>query len=190
MTTEPKNRQLLVMGVVLMVLLLAGVVLMKDRQSSGQVAQDAAGTIAPAARYRADKSAGVSAPVPVTDANAPSTPAGPQVDQSANAANAAKASAAANAADGIPSDLRLKRDVHRRLTLPNGMKIYSFKYRWSDQTYLGVMAQDLLARPAWRGAVVTRPDGYYAVNYAKLGLKMATWQEWQSKGISAIQATP
>lgn len=86
------------------------------------------------------------------------------------------------------SDIRLKRDIHLLATLDNGMKIYSFKYFWSNTAYVGVMAQDLLANPAWRDAVITSPNGFYAVNYGTLGLKMVTLEEWQARGLASIKS--
>jgi hypothetical protein len=86
------------------------------------------------------------------------------------------------------SDIRLKQNVHLLATLENGLKIYSFKYLWDDATYVGVMAQDLLANPAWRDAVVTLPNGFYAVDYAMLGLRMATLEAWQAQGVAAIRS--
>jgi hypothetical protein len=34
------------------------------------------------------------------------------------------------------------------------------------------MAQDLLKNPTWKNAVITKANGFYAVNYEMLGLKM------------------
>jgi opacity protein-like surface antigen len=85
------------------------------------------------------------------------------------------------------SDIRLKRDIDLLTTLDSGMKIYSFKYLWDDTTYVGVMAQDLLENPAWRDAVITSPNGFYAVNYGALGLKMVTLEEWQAQGLASIK---
>jgi hypothetical protein len=84
------------------------------------------------------------------------------------------------------SDIRLKRDIRLLTTRENGLKIYSFKYLWSDTEYVGVMAQDLLLNAAWRDAVVTSPNGYYAVDYTKLGLKMTTLEDWTARGFAAI----
>lgn len=86
----------------------------------------------------------------------------------------------------LPSDMRLKRDIELLATLDDSMKIYSFKYLWSDEIYVGVMAQDLLANPVWKNAVFTKPNGFYAVDYAMLGLKMATLEEWRTSGIASI----
>jgi hypothetical protein len=87
---------------------------------------------------------------------------------------------------GNASDIRLKRDIRLLVTLPDGMKIYAFKYLWSDAVHVGVMAQDLLENPIWRGAVVTKANGFYSVNYAMLGLRMVTLKEWNKSGLAAI----
>ena len=68
----------------------------------------------------------------------------------------------------------LKRSIHLLASLHSGIKIYAFKYLWSDVVYVGVMAQDLLKNPTWKDAVITKDNGFYAVNYAMLGLKMTT----------------
>jgi hypothetical protein len=87
---------------------------------------------------------------------------------------------------GTPSDKRLKRSIHLLARLHSGMKIYSFKYLWSDVVYVGVMAQDLLKNPTWNDAVITKANGFYAVNYAMLGLKMTTLAQWKKDGIASI----
>lgn len=84
------------------------------------------------------------------------------------------------------SDARLKRDTTLLAVLDDGMQIYSFKYMWSDAAYVGVMAQDLLKNPAWCGAVVTGANGYYRVNYHKLGLRMVTLDVWNEHGLAAV----
>ena len=50
-----------------------------------------------------------------------------------------------------------------------GRSIYEFSYRNdpAQHRYRGVMAQEVLDVP---GAVVTMPNGYYAVNYTALGI--------------------
>ena len=89
-----------------------------------------------------------------------------------------------------PSDLRLKKDVVLLATLADGIKVYSFKYLWDDVVHVGVMAQDLLADPAHAHAVVSMANGYYAVDYAKLGLRMATLEEWEARGKAALLSRP
>ena len=68
------------------------------------------------------------------------------------------------------SDIRVKRDVVRVGTAPNGLPLYHFKYLWSDQTYQGVMAQDVLSHTP--EAVQHKAFGLMKVNYGMLGLDM------------------
>lgn len=69
------------------------------------------------------------------------------------------------------SDARLKTDIRRTGTAPNGLPLYRFRYIGMSTEYEGVMAQDVLKlRP---DAVVER-FGFYAVDYGKLGLEMKT----------------
>lgn len=84
------------------------------------------------------------------------------------------------------SDRRLKRDIMLLATLGNGMNIYSFRYNWSDTVYVGLMAQDLLLNSAWRHAVVRQVNGYFAVNYGALGLRMTTLADWKRNGLAAV----
>jgi hypothetical protein len=77
----------------------------------------------------------------------------------------------------LPSDIRLKRDIVRIARLDNGLGLYRFRYLNSDEIYVGVMAQEVaLIRP---DAVELLPDGYHLrVIYARLGMKLQTWEEW------------
>ena len=84
-------------------------------------------------------------------------------------------------ADDRFSDRRLKKDVIHLLTLDNGIRLYSFRYTWSnDFEYVGVMAQDLLLHPLFREAVTLENNSFYSVDYKRLGLKMITLSEWQT----------
>jgi len=84
------------------------------------------------------------------------------------------------------SDVRLKRDIRKvgfdaRLNLP----IYSWRYITGDPArYVGVMAQELLARPDLRRAVRMTDQGplagFYAVNYAALGLRFIPEDEYRA----------
>lgn len=77
----------------------------------------------------------------------------------------------APAASGVVvSDIRLKADIEQVGVASNGLPIYNFRYLWSDARYQGVMAQDVLK--AFPDAVHTMPDGFLAVKYAMLGMKM------------------
>ena len=74
------------------------------------------------------------------------------------------------------SDIRLKHDVVKLGTLGNGIGIYRFRYNWSDQAYVGVMAQEvqtIMPEAVRRGA-----DGYLRVNYDKVGVLFQTWEAW------------
>lgn len=83
-----------------------------------------------------------------------------------------------SAPGGAASDIRLKLDIADVGQLDNGIKLYSFRYFWSDQVYVGVMAQQVAAIVP--DAVVMQPNGYLAVYYDRLGLKMQTWEQWQA----------
>ena len=75
-----------------------------------------------------------------------------------------------------PSDVHLKREVVRVGQLGNGIGLYRFKYLWSEQDYVGVIAQEVAS--AVPDAIVQGADGYLRVNYERLGLKFQTWEEW------------
>ena len=90
----------------------------------------------------------------------------------------------------VSSDRRLKREIVHLATLDNGIRLYRFKYLWSDQVHVGVMAQDLLADETFRQAVVMMPEGFYAVNYAMLGLTMTTLEEWEQAGRASVRLAP
>lgn len=68
------------------------------------------------------------------------------------------------------SDRRLKRDIERIGTRPDGLGVYAYRYLWSPLRHIGVMAQEVLrVKP---GAVVRMEggplSGYLAVNYGAL----------------------
>jgi len=77
------------------------------------------------------------------------------------------------------SDLRLKEDIFPLERLGNDLGLYRFRYKWSKQQYVGVMAQEVAeTNPE---AVVSGSDGYLRVDYGRLGLRMMTWDEWVAK---------
>jgi hypothetical protein len=85
------------------------------------------------------------------------------------------------------SDIRVKQDIQPLGDVGAILPLYSFKYLDEDTEYVGVMAQDVLkVRP---DAVVTGEDGFYRVNYAKLGLRMVTRAEWD-RSQDAVFAAP
>jgi hypothetical protein len=76
----------------------------------------------------------------------------------------------------VASDIRLKRDIEPIGQLTNGLGLYSYRYLWDDTVYVGVMAQEVAeVVPA---AVLCGADGFLRVDYARLGLKLLTWDEW------------
>lgn len=69
-----------------------------------------------------------------------------------------------------PSDVRLKTDIDLVGSTVFGLPLYQFRYLDGPDRFEGVMAQDVLkVRP---DAVLTRSDGHYLVDYAKLGIAM------------------
>jgi Chaperone of endosialidase len=77
---------------------------------------------------------------------------------------------------GQASDIRLKRDITQVRKLDSGIILYRYRYLWSDTTYVGVMAQEVAAvKPE---AVLRGADGYLRVDYARLGLRLQTWDQW------------
>jgi hypothetical protein len=75
-----------------------------------------------------------------------------------------------------PSDTRLKRDITQVGEVDDGIGLYRYRYLWSDTIYVGVMAQEVAAvvpEAVQRGA-----DGYMRVDYARLGLRLQTWDQW------------
>jgi RHS repeat-associated protein len=83
----------------------------------------------------------------------------------------------------VLSDRRLKRDIVLLKRLDSGVGLYRFRYLWSDQVYVGVIAQE--AAKKFPEAVTRGRDGYLRVNYSRLGLKMMTWEEWQRSALSS-----
>ena len=76
----------------------------------------------------------------------------------------------------IVSDERLKRDIVLLDYLPSGLGLYRYRYLWSDTVYVGVMAQEVAE--VMPDAVVIGSDGYLRVDYARLGFRMMTWDQW------------
>jgi hypothetical protein len=78
------------------------------------------------------------------------------------------------------SDIRLKRDIALVGRRDDGLGLYSFRYLWSDIVYVGVMAQEVaLVHP---DAIVRGDlDDYLSVDYGRLGLRLMTLSEWDTK---------
>lgn len=85
----------------------------------------------------------------------------------------------------VTSDLRLKRDIIYLGLTYSGIRIYKFKYIWSNVEYVGVMAQDVIYTHP--DAVITDKWGYYKVDYDMLDLKFMTHEEWQRNLINKVK---
>lgn len=68
------------------------------------------------------------------------------------------------------SDIRLKTSIERVGTTVRSLPLYRFNYIDRDGRYEGVMAQDVIA--VMPEAVIMGADGYYRVNYTRLGQRM------------------
>jgi len=86
---------------------------------------------------------------------------------------------------GIPSDVRLKRDMVKVGRLDNGIGLYRYRYRRGEQVYVGVMAQEVLR--VVPEAVVLGEDGHLRVDYARLGLRLMLWEEWAAANSEPFQ---
>jgi hypothetical protein len=106
----------------------------------------------------------------------------------ANMAAAAGATGGATTVTGPgTSDRRLKRNIESTGRFFKGMELFRFQYIWSDQTYVGFMAQDIMG--SHPEAVSTDQNGFYRVNYAALGTQMYTLEQWESKHAENLQLT-
>ncbi|CEJ14906.1 hypothetical protein BN1110_05241 [bacterium YEK0313] len=75
------------------------------------------------------------------------------------------------------SDIRLKHNIERVGTSPDGHALYAFDYVWGGPRRVGVMAQEVMAsRPE---AVIRTASGYLMVDYSRLGFGMTTYADWQ-----------
>ena len=88
----------------------------------------------------------------------------------------AEDSAALVCLSACPSDIRLKRDVAPVGRIADGINLYRYRYLWSDTIQVGVMAHEVAATTP--DAVHRGADGYLRVDYARLCLRMRTWDEW------------
>lgn len=86
------------------------------------------------------------------------------------------------------SDRTLKENVEHLGETARGFKLYAFdyvdRYDLPAGRFVGVMAQDLLQEHP--EAVVTTENNQYAVNYSALGLRMATYEQWEQSGLAAV----
>jgi Chaperone of endosialidase len=88
------------------------------------------------------------------------------------------------------SDSRLKTHVKRVGGAAEGLNLYDFRYIGEDSEFRGVMAQELLADERNRHAVKAGADGYYRVDYARLGLASLVTDEMRAAGERAARRAP
>lgn len=82
----------------------------------------------------------------------------------------------------VASDRRLKTDVQPLHVTENGIRLYAYRYVWSSEMQVGVMAQDLLDHPEFAAAVSLSEGGFYVVDYAALGLDLpVALAQWQAE---------
>lgn len=72
--------------------------------------------------------------------------------------------------EGNGSDARLKTDITRVGTTETGLGLYTWRYHGQLEIWEGVIAQDVLRSNP--DAVMTQANGFYAVDYGRLGLQM------------------
>ena len=87
-----------------------------------------------------------------------------------------------------PSDIRLKQEIAPAGTLPNGLRLYSWRYLGGKHRFTGVMAQDLLADPRFARAITRDADGLMRVDYAAIGYAPANFDTMLAEGEQAIAA--
>ncbi|HEY0851133.1 MAG TPA: caspase family protein [Bradyrhizobium sp.] len=161
-------------------------------QAASNAASAAAGNAASrAAAAAASNAAGRAASTAASNAagRAASSAASNAASKAASsAASRAASSAASNAASRIPSDIRLKQDVHQLGVTERGLRLYRYRYIGDDTIYVGVMAQEVAQRvPA---AVSRGDDGYLQVDYRLLGLDFLTWRDWTLRHSARTEDAP
>jgi len=92
----------------------------------------------------------------------------------------------------VLSDIRLKKNIQYLYTSEMGIDVYRFQYMWSEEVYVGVIAQDILNR--FPQAVSIHYSKYYSVDYSLLDLDFVKYSDWvapkqyleQSKNVQNI----
>lgn len=87
---------------------------------------------------------------------------GTSMTSSPGASGLSQALGAALSVASIRSDRRVKEDIHRVGKLDNGLPVYTYKYKGSPQTQMGLMAQDVEKE---NPSAVHELGGIKAVNY-------------------------
>ena len=85
-----------------------------------------------------------------------------------------------------PSDRRLKVDIEAAGSLPNGLKLYAWRYLGGSHRFTGVMAQDLLCDPRFANAVLADGEGLMRVDYDKIGYLPSHFAAMREEGEAAL----
>lgn len=88
------------------------------------------------------------------------------------------------------SEARIKTDVEKLEVLPNGLTLYSFRYRTDPTHYVGLMANDLASNEQFSKFVVDMGEGHYTINYPALKIHQATLEEYKRLGLAALDDKP
>lgn len=115
------------------------------------------------------------------------TLAGAEVDDEATIKLRAKTGSGPQS--GLISDRRMKQDLQPVGVLANGLQVYAFQFAWETKVRVGLIAQELADRPDAKAAVLTLSNGLLGIDYASLGLRMATEREWIADGPASLIAS-
>jgi len=116
----------------------------------------------------------------------PCTVKGAEVDDEATAK--ARLATGTGPRIGSLADSRMETEASVVGQLANGVNVYAFKFIFEDKFRVGVVAQELLERPDTKAAVLTMANGLLGVDYAALGMREATFAQWQKSGVAALRA--
>ena len=97
--------------------------------------------------------------------NLPAQFLGMQYGANAGKAGTAMTPGLGNIFSDIFSDIRLKKNIQRISTRPDGLGVYEFEYTWGGGRQIGLMAQEVLG--IYPDAV-GQSDGYLTVDYSKV----------------------
>lgn len=86
------------------------------------------------------------------------------------------------------SEMRVKNNVKKLETLDNGLSVYSYKFHHDNNTYVGLMADDVARHKQFKRHVIHMGDGLFTIDYEKIGLHQITMDQWKSSGISAMRS--
>lgn len=88
------------------------------------------------------------------------------------------------------SEQRIKTNITHLEDLPNGLKLYSYKFRTDPNVYVGLLATDLAATEEFRKFVVHMGDEFYTINYPALKLHQSTLADYKKKGRAVLYEDP